>query len=191
MRTCLVALALASFGLSCSSDDAGRAPAGTGGSAGATDGAAGGDIDAGVETGPAAYAVPVFDAVRISSDAAQTNFQQAAAEFDFGTGPFTKVTLVVDLGTTCYPFDSWKDNPPPAGQNWPADCDAFDRNFELSLDPPADEKIGPPALELVRAITPFGGPLHLEVDVTDVANGRPGKHQLRVVIPTWSDAAGK
>ena len=26
----------------------------------------------------------------------------------------------------------------------------------------------PPALELVRAVTPFGGPHHFEVDITDV-----------------------
>jgi len=43
----------------------------------------------------------------------------------------------------------------------------------------------------MRAITPFGGPLHLEIDVTDLANARPGPHRLRVVIPTYSDSAGQ
>lgn len=132
----------------------------------------------------------VFDNVRITSNSAGPNFQQANATIDFGAGPFTKVTLVVDLASTCFPFDGWKTNPPPTGQNWPADCDAFDRNFEFTLDEPKDAT-GTPAIELVRAITPFGGPLHLEVDVTDIANGLPGKHDIRVTIPTWSDGAGK
>src|SRR5690606_17743400 len=43
----------------------------------------------------------------------------------------------------------------------------------------------------VRAITPFGGPLDFEIDVTDVANGRPGAHELAVSIATWSDASGQ
>jgi hypothetical protein len=31
----------------------------------------------------------------------------------------------------------------------------------------------------------------VETDLTDIANALPGKHTLRVVIPTWSDGAGK
>ena len=161
-------------------------PKGGGGMAGMAGSAGTGGADAGFAE---PYGVVAFDAVRIHSDSNKPNFQKADVEFDFGSAPFAKVTLVVDLDTTCFPFEKWQNNPPPAGHNWPADCDAFDRNFELILDPP--ESGGPPGIELVRAITPFGGPLHLEIDVTDVANALHGAHRLRVVIPTWSDASGQ
>ncbi len=173
------------LGSSCGGDDAGSPAAA---------GAAGTTTDAGVEADaapPPPYQVPAFDKVRINSDSAKPNFQHASAPVDFGSGPFEKVTLVVDLDTTCYPFDKWQSNPPPPGHNWPADCDAFDRNFEFLLDEPVAPATSPPAIELVRAITPFGGPLHLEIDVTDVANGLPGKHELHTRITTWSDGAGQ
>lgn len=179
----LAALSLSAWGCS-SSEDGGTG--GSGGSAGSDSGSADGPTEA-----PAAFTAPAFAEVRIGSDSSKPNFQQATADIDWGPGPFSKVTLVADLGTTCFPFDSWKDNPPPTGHNWPADCDAFDRNYEFRLDPPADPAAGPPSLELVRAITPFGGPLHTEVDVTDVANALPGKHRLLVGISTWSDSSGQ
>jgi hypothetical protein len=125
------------------------------------------------------YSLQAFDGVRISSHSEQPNFQKATAMVDFHDGPFASATLVVDLASTCYPFENW--TTPPMGQNWPADCDAFDRNFEFVLDD----------VELMRAITPFGGPEHQEIDVTDVANGLPGKHTLTVTIPTYSDGAGQ
>lgn len=138
------------------------------------------------------FTLQPFDKVRITSVGGMPNFQQANAMVDFGMGSIAEARLVVDLTSTCFPFEGWQSNPPPSGQNWPADCDAFDRNFEFTLDEPAAGAPAgtPPAIELVRAITPFGGPLHLEVDITDVANARPGAHMLRVVIPTWSDGAG-
>ena len=43
-------------------------------------------------------------------------------------GAYAQATLIVDLASTCFPFESAA--APPAGQNWPADCDAFDRNFD-------------------------------------------------------------
>jgi hypothetical protein len=155
---------------------------GAGGMGGTASGGSGGAV-------AAPYTLTPFEATRISSDSSEPNFQHAEADVDLGAGPFASVTLIVDLASTCYPFDDWVE--PPQGQNWPAECDAFDRNFEFTLDEPTDPKTEPPAIELLRAITPFGGPLHTEVDLTDVANGRPGKHSLRVVIPTWSDGAGK
>lgn len=147
---------------------AGGASAGAGGSTAGAGGTAAGAGGASAGAAGAAGGVPgtpstVFDNVRITSNSAGPNFQQANATVDFGAGPFTKVTLVVDLASTCFPFDGWKTNPPPTGQNWPADCDAFDRNFEFTLDEPKDAT-DTPAIELVRAITPFGGPLHLEVE---------------------------
>ncbi|WP_438000057.1 peptide-N-glycosidase F-related protein [Sorangium sp. So ce185] len=171
------------------SDDAARAP----GQAQPGAGGAGGQGGEEQEPSPApAYTIAAFEEVRITSDASQPNFQQANADIDLRDGPFASVRLVVELESTCYPFETWEDNPPPEGQSWPADCDAFDRNFELSLDDPVDPAVDPPGIELVRAITPFGGPLRLDVDITDVANGLPaGQHRLRVVIPTWSDGSGQ
>jgi hypothetical protein len=131
-----------------------------------------------------------FDAARITSDSSQPNFQRITTEIDLGAGPFASVTLTTDLGTTCYPFEGWKADPPPAGQNYPADCDAFDRNYEYTLDEPMTAA-DPPAFELLRAITPFGGPEHQVVDLTDLANAHPGAHRLTVTIPTYSDGAGK
>lgn len=133
--------------------------------------------------------VTVFDRVRINSTG-DTNLRKADAPLTLVAGRYGKATLTVKLETSCYPFESWAQNPPPAGQNWPADCDAYDRNFELRLDPPADAS-APPSIELLRAITPFGGPLTLDVDVTDVVNALPGDHTLRVVIPSYSDPQGK
>jgi hypothetical protein len=133
------------------------------------------------------YTLTAFDNLRIHSHSDEENFQKATVTVDLHDGPFASATLSVDLSSTCFPFSSW--TKPPAGQRWPADCDAFDRNFEFTLDEPASSS-GAPAIELMRAITPFGGPEHQEIDFTDVANGRPGMHTLTVTIPTWSDAAG-
>ncbi len=135
------------------------------------------------------YTDVVFDETRISSDTAAEDFQNIYADFDFHDGPFEEVLFIADLSTTCFPFEQWDDNPPPAGQNWPASCDAFDRNFEFTMDEPVADG-DPPALEIVRAITPFGGPMHIEVDITDLANGKPGAHQLHAHITSWSDGAG-
>jgi hypothetical protein len=134
--------------------------------------------------------VAALDDARISSQGDQPNFHRVRAPVNLGAGPFARVTMIVDLRSTCFPFENWRSNPPPGGQSWPADCDAFDRNFEFTLDEPAD-MAAPPAIELLRAITPFGGPLHVEVDVTDVFNGLPGAHTLQAMIPTYSDGAGR
>ncbi|MCA9666385.1 MAG: hypothetical protein KC503_12380 [Myxococcales bacterium] len=153
----------------------------------ARDVAASGGADAAVDA-PALVpqTITIFDRVRINSRG-DTNVRRADAPMRIARGAYAKATLVVDLETSCFPF-TWT---PPAGQRWPEDCDAFDRNFELRVDPPADAAAGPPSFEPMRAITPFGGPLHLEIDVTDLANARPGDHTLRVVIPTYSDASGQ
>ena len=164
---------------------------GAGGQAG--QGGGGGQAGQGGGGGPSyadPYTIPAFDDTRITSDGNQPNFHNVFADVDFKDGPFASAKLVVDLTSTCYPFDKWLDNPPPQGQNWPADCDAFDRNFNISLDDPTDPATEPPGLELMHAVTPFGGPMHLEIDVTDVANGLPGSHRMRAHITTYSDGAG-
>lgn len=177
--------------------------AGIGADAGERDGRADAETDAGADAGALPDAEPldlgtmtssrtvvVLDRARIGSDSSQANFQHARGELRFDDGPYAEAILHVSLESTCFPFSSWAQNPPPPGQNWPADCDAFDRNFEIALDPrvmPSD----PPELELVRSITPFGGPLEYDVDITDVANGLPGAHRLDVLISTYSDGAGQ
>ncbi len=144
-----------------------------------------------VEAGPAApYTQPLLDNARIVSDSSQPNFQNASADVKLPNGPFANVNLVVDLTSTCYPFSNWATDKPPAGQYWPADCDAFDRNFEMALFDPTSTTA--PGLELVRAITPFGGPEHIEQDVTDIFNALAGADRtFMITIPTYSDGAGK
>ena len=116
--------------------------------------------------------------------------QHKDAEFDLGAGSFTNVVLIVDLESPCYPFEKWKTDPPPQGQNWPAKCDAFDRTMGFVVDPP-DVPEDPPVFEALRSITPFGGPSHIEEDITDWANAHPGVHTIRSYINSWPDGAGK
>lgn len=144
-------------------------------------------------TGAASYGDPfsvtVLDRAWLSGkDGWNTQHQDVA--YDLGPGSFARVTLVVDLESDCYPWDKWQQNPPPAGQNWPASCDAFDRTMGFVSDPAAGAD-DPPGFELLRSITPFGGPAHLEADITDYANAHPGAHTLRSYILSWSDGQGK
>jgi hypothetical protein len=132
-----------------------------------------------------------FDHVHLSSDPEAEHFQRASTVVDFGFEPVTRATLSVGLESPCFPFDTWTADSIPEGQNWPPLCDAFDRTLLLSLDDPEDPATGRPGIELVRAITPFGGPMRFDVDVTDVVNGMPGAHTLRVDITTYGDAAGQ
>jgi len=140
--------------------------------------------------------VALLDSAHIGSDSSKPDFQKASATLaPLHDAPFANVKLVVDLTSPCYPWSNWKTDPPPSGQNWPADCDAFDRNFETWLvDPTADKSA--PSFELVRAITPFGGPEHIEEDVTDFFNAlakedAPHARTLEIHITTYSDSAGK
>ena len=149
----------------------------------------GGAEDAASE--PAApYTQTLLSNAPIGSDSSKPDFQKATASVQLTGGPFANVNLVVDLVSPCFPFSNWTTDPPPSGQSWPADCDAFDRNFEMSLVDPSDAS-ATPGLELIRAITPFGGPEHLEQDVTDAFNAIQGPRTFQVVIPTYSDSAGK
>ncbi|HEX7663528.1 MAG TPA: peptide-N-glycosidase F-related protein [Polyangiaceae bacterium] len=142
------------------------------------------------DAGPAApFTTTLLDNAHIGSDSSAADFQKATAPVTLTGGPFAEVKLVVDLASPCFPFSNWTSDPPPSGQNWPADCDAFDRNFEMALLDPANASA--PGIELVRAITPFGGPEHVEEDVTDVFNAPIGARTFQVTIPTYSDSAGK
>jgi hypothetical protein len=131
----------------------------------------------------------LLDAVVISSDVDAEHFQSATADVDFGTDSVTSAKLLVELTSPCFPFSNWVEQGVPTGQRWPARCDAFDRTLSVTLDDAAPDE-QQPGVELLRAVTPFGGPMQLEVDVTDVLNGLPGQHRLRLRIDTWSDADG-
>ncbi|HVJ18694.1 MAG TPA: peptide-N-glycosidase F-related protein [Polyangiaceae bacterium] len=133
----------------------------------------------------------VFERVRVSSDDQAEYVRNAIAEVDFGADSVSRAVLKVELESPCFPFAGWQELEMPEGHNWPLTCDAFDRLLSVSLDEPAEGSDGPPGLELVRAVTPFGGPLSISSDVTDVVNGLPGTHQLKIAIDTWGDAEGR
>jgi hypothetical protein len=157
--------------------------------AGAPEEASAGQSSGGAE-GAATTSLVVLERERITSDPEADSFQRASARVDFGTGEVAKATLRVSIESPCFPFAGWVEQGVPDGQRWPERCDAFDRTLSVSLDDPADAGAGPPGIELLRAVTPFGGPLELSADITDVVNGLPGEHELRVRIDTWSDADG-
>jgi hypothetical protein len=167
-----------------STESGGAAPAEDGG-AKSSAGGVGGDALSEPER------LSVLTRVPISSHEGAENFQRALADVDFGQESVTRATLRITLESPCFPFSAWAELGVPAGQNWPASCDAFDRTLSVTLDDPTTSAAsGSPGLELLRAITPFGGPLQVEEDVTDVVNGLPGQHQLGLRINTWSDAEG-
>lgn len=115
--------------------------------------------------------------------------QHKDVEVDLGVGKFERVTLTIDLETSCFPFEKWEEDPPPDGHNWPAKCDAFDRTMGFIFDPAGEGE--PPGFEALRSITPFGGPQHAEADITNWANVHPGVHSLRSYINSWPDGAGQ
>jgi Peptide-N-glycosidase F, C terminal len=137
--------------------------------------------------------VTVLERAVLSSDAGAEYQQLASVGVDFGDEPVARATLRVRLESPCYPFEGWKTQTTSPGHFWPDACDAFDRLFLISLD--GDEGGvgggGEPGIELTRAITPFGGPLAFETELTDVVNGLHGEHTLRIEIPTYSDPEGK
>jgi hypothetical protein len=182
-------------------DGVGGAPGeGQSGAAGSMLGRAGAPGEAGVDgqgrAGEAASfddGVTVLDRITMSSDAAAEYHQNAAAQVSFGSESVARATLRIRLESPCFPFERWQTEPTTAGHFWPDACDAFDRQFLISLDG-SDGGVGnglAPGIELTRAITPFGGPLAFDTDITDIVNGLPGDHTLRVEIPTYSDAEGK
>jgi hypothetical protein len=159
-------------------DDAGTSDAGTS-DAGTSDA---GTSDAGTITQVA------FNDIWISSTTG-TYVRSATTTVAFEGGPFSSVSLNIQLTSPCFPWSNWTTDLPPSGQDWPANCDAFDRNFDFTFDP-AQASSDPPGFNVVHAITPFGGPETLNEDITDLANALPGMHTLQVVIPTYSDGAG-
>jgi len=186
-RSSLFILPLLIVAVACSDDDTGQGADAGAVADQAVKNEAGADLAAPDMSAP--YTLTPMKRVRINSTGS-VNVRKATADLAFDKGPYAKVVMSVELESSCYPFTKWQSNPPPAGHNWPKDCDAYDRNFSFYLDPPKATG-DPPALELQRAITPFGGPMTYDLDITDIANGLPGKHTLKVTISTWSDSKGK
>ena len=142
---------------------------------------------------PPPFTIVALDRARVGSENSTgwPHVGKARADVDWMQGPFADVRLVVDVESTCFPFSKWSSNPPPSGENWPADCDAFDRNFNVVIDDTsAPGSTDTFAFEVIHAITPFGGPEHLEVDLTDLANARPGRHALVADLVSYSDPQG-
>jgi hypothetical protein len=159
--------------------------------AGAMDDATGADAaaqDAGGSSEGGMAGGQILNSVRVHGKEKGIH-QHARGPVDLGPGPFSNVRLTVELDTTCFPFERSRDDPPPMGQRFPPKCDAYDRRFEILLDPPTKDG-DPPGIELVRAMTPFGGPMRFEADITDVLNGRPGPHTLEAYIDTWPQPSG-
>jgi hypothetical protein len=153
--------------------------------------ASGSSGEAGAST--TARGTPILERVSLSSSEESTFHQTAFAPMDFGTEPVARATLHIQLESPCFPFEGWKTQTTSPGHFWPDACDAFDRHFLISMDG-EDGGVGngmAPGIELTRAITPFGGPLAFDTDVTDLVNGLPGEHTLRVEIPTYGDPEGK
>jgi peptide-N-glycosidase F-like protein len=86
---------------------------------------------------------------------------------------------VVDLDSTCFPF-------PPAGSDLLAECEVWTRVFRFIVDGDGPS----PGLEVVRAMTPYGGDWHFEADMTNLVNALQGPHLLEVYIGTLSSAGG-
>lgn len=140
------------------------------------------------------YTIQLFDNTTIHS-VGKVNVRSVKTKFKLRHKTFAQATFILDLKSPCYPLDNPNWSQVPAGHNWPAPCDAFDRNMDITLNPGG--KDGPPGFEFVRAITPFGGPLQVKANVTDLLNGvslkkLPGfEHVMRVGISTYSDGQGK
>jgi hypothetical protein len=147
-----------------------------------------------------------------SCDAFDRNFSifiDDRPEIEAGAGPDDSGKREAQVG------DDASDAAPPletSGSDASADTAATSDATETPLDDagPTAEASGDSALpegapreagpsnltsaqpyEIVHAITPFGGPEHIEVDITDLANGLRGKHRLRVDIDAWSDRDGR
>lgn len=165
---------------------AGSAGAATSGAAGAMAGSAG--MLATASSGPSE--LTLLDHEWFSGPMLGYDTQFMDRTFDLGTGPFAEVSVTFQLESPCYPFDKWTQSPPPDGQMFPTKCDRFDRLMYFEVDPAADA-MAVPGLQVLRSITPYGGPLEKTADITAFANTHPGVHSLRSFVGTWVDDQGQ
>ena len=75
---------------------------------------------------------------------------------------------------------------PPAGQNWSAACDPYDRLAQVWIN-----DLGKTPLFVLDAVTSFGGTTHWEQDVTDYLSAIEGDHTWHIEVGTYADPNGK
>lgn len=141
------------------------------------------------------YTITLFDKETVHS-VGKVNVRKIVTTFRLKHKRFAKVAIFVKLESPCYPIGgpNWRNI--PQGHNWPEACDAYDRNMNLTLNPPKEDG-DPPGFDLIRIITPFGGPLDAAANLTDLFNGMmvdksvDTEHTLNIGISTYSDAKGQ
>ncbi len=74
---------------------------------------------------------------------------------------------------------------PPTGQNWPTNCDPFDRLAQVTLAGPDTTP-----MFVLDAVTSFGGSATWTQDVTDYVSLLTGTHAYHLEIDTYNDAKG-
>jgi hypothetical protein len=93
-------------------------------------------------------------------------------------GCYSSIKVTVNVTTNC-------SGEPPSGQNWPTECDPYDRLAQISLD-----DNGTTDLFLLDAVTSFGGTTTWTQDVTDYAMLLFGEHAIKVDVGTYADPSG-
>lgn len=122
--------------------------------------------------------VSLFSNVVIHGAKGKPNRQKAEAQLDLPKGTYQRATLTVVLKTGCQLPRSFPYNDA---------CDPYDRLLTVTAD---SSTRGTP-LELLRAITPFGGNMTYEADVTDYTGWLAGKRTVTIKITTYADPKGK
>ncbi|HEV8324095.1 MAG TPA: peptide-N-glycosidase F-related protein [Myxococcota bacterium] len=118
--------------------------------------------------------VAVFDGTLVSGVGGDPAFQTVDATVDLPAGRFSHVLMTYTLQTRCVP------PPGPPGDL----CDPWDRFTNVTIDAPG----GP--IELMRAITPFGGDRVWTEEVTDYQSLLSGTTTLHLTITSYADPSG-
>lgn len=142
------------------------------------------------------YTITLFDKETIHSTG-KVNVRTIKTTFKLRHTTYAKAGFFIDLESPCYPLDNPNWNNIPQGHRWPPACDAYDRNMNSTWFPPKKEGDTAPGFDLVRAITPFGGPMKVGVNITDLVNAMAKKHPLgsehtfQLHISTYADGKGQ
>jgi hypothetical protein len=110
---------------------------------------------------------------------ANTVFQTMTNTVTIPAGCYASASVQFAIKTGCV-------GPAPAGQNWPAKCDPFDRLARVTL---ADS--GHTPLILLDAVTPFGANATWTADVTDYVPALVGTHSIAAFVSSYATADGQ